>query len=153
MRDPIPFVARFPLHALRVLSLSALLLLVAAPRLAGQDYVGQIWSQLRQVETANPDYNPYNYLIGTLGESDTYSFTTDLDVGAGYIVSAVCDQDCSDVDLWIRDDAGKLIASDTAVDDRPIVVFTAPRNGKYAIQVRMHACAEEYCYFGFVILD
>jgi hypothetical protein len=57
---------------------------------------------------------------------------------AGENVYAVCDQDCSDLDLFLYDEMDTLVASDDQIDAAPIV--TAPYEGNFSIVVSMPVC-------------
>lgn len=74
------------------------------------------------------------------GQSVTYN---------GYLMTnetvyASCDDDCTDLDLYLYDaDSGDLVASDTLVDAAPVVV--APYEGNFVIEVVMASCSFEPC--------
>ncbi len=56
----------------------------------------------------------------------------------GEDIYASCDEDCSDLDLFLYTEIGVLVDSDDAVDPFPIV--TAPYDGTFSVQVTMPAC-------------
>jgi hypothetical protein len=75
------------------------------------------------------------------GESVTYE---------GYLlggedVFASCDDDCTDLDIFLYDAvSGDLVDEDILLDDFPIV--TAPYDGNFLIEVLMVTCSVEPCY-------
>ncbi len=56
----------------------------------------------------------------------------------GENVYADCDEDCSDLDLFLYSDADKLVDSDEALDAFP--VLTAPYEGTFSVVVAMPGC-------------
>ncbi|MBD1914552.1 MULTISPECIES: hypothetical protein [Cyanophyceae] len=74
------------------------------------------------------------------GETITYE---------GYLLAdeavfASCDDDCSDLDMFLYDaQSGELVASDTLVDAVPGVV--APYEGNFLIELVMASCSVEPC--------
>jgi hypothetical protein len=74
------------------------------------------------------------------GESVAY----DGYLAANESVFAACDDDCSDLDMFLYDaQTGELVASDTLVDAVPVVV--APYEGQFVIEVVMASCSLEPC--------
>ena len=76
--------------------------------------------------------------------------THDMTVAGGtqYVLFGACDNDCTDLDLLIYDADGDLVRRDVAADDRPVVVFSAAKSGKYKIKVVMAVCSDEPCRYG-----
>jgi hypothetical protein len=68
--------------------------------------------------------------------------TLDFEDGS-YVAAAVCDNDCSDVDLVVYDVAGNTLDEDLLVDDAPVVEFFGP--GRYQFEVRMVDCDTPTC--------
>lgn len=64
-----------------------------------------------------------------------------------YRAIAVCDHDCSDVDLMVTDDAGDVLGMDVLDDDVPIVDFNTP-GGRIGLSVKMILCETAVCYYG-----
>lgn len=58
---------------------------------------------------------------------------------AGENIYGTCDSDCYDLDLFLYDTAGNLVASDTLLDSYPIV--TAPYTGNFSVTVTMPNCS------------
>ncbi len=56
----------------------------------------------------------------------------------GENIYADCDQDCSDLDLFLYNEADKLVAADDQLDAFP--VLTAPYEGTFSVVVAMPAC-------------
>ena len=76
-------------------------------------------------------------------------FSLELEPGR-YAGVAVCDFDCSDVDLLVRAADGTTVSSDILEDDVPIVEFDILKGEvTYDFEVRMVTCATPSCGFGF----
>jgi hypothetical protein len=58
----------------------------------------------------------------------------------GENVYAVCDQDCSDLDLFLYDEKDALVAFDDQLEAASVV--TAPHEGTFSIVVSMPVCNE-----------
>jgi hypothetical protein len=61
---------------------------------------------------------------------------------------AFCDEDCSDIDLYLEDENGNEIDSNVSTDDVPIIECRPAWSGRFQIRVRMYECSVEPCYFG-----
>jgi hypothetical protein len=83
-----------------------------------------------------------------LDEREEYKFTWRYSSrGRQIVLAGVCDLDCSDLDLTVRDPRGRVVARDASVSDRPTVDFTVDRPGLYEVTVRMYSCDREPCFF------
>lgn len=82
--------------------------------------------------------------------SDEYSF--ELKSGREYFIAAVCDQDCSDLDLKLFDENDNVIAEDDLVDDAPIVRVTPRWSGKFRLSVTMYDCSNAPCFYGISVM-
>lgn len=113
-------------------------------------FAEQVFNQLVQVSelTADAGLSVRKVIIGRLDEGDSDTWTLNFD-GSGVVVG-VCDQDCSDVDLEVKE-GSKVIGSDDEADDEPVVRI--PRGGRYSIKVSMYRCSSEPCYFGFAVFE
>lgn len=87
----------------------------------------------------------------SMNEGQTEYFDLVLDGGYDYGIVAVCDTDCSDIDLYLHDPNGNEVASDTSTDDFPILDFTPYATGSFSIGVRMYSCSVEPCYYGVAV--
>jgi hypothetical protein len=68
--------------------------------------------------------------------------------GDVYFVGA-CDENCRDLDLVVRDSAGREIGRDVELDDTPILVVQGPA-AAYSVEVSMADCAGE-CHWGVAV--
>ncbi len=91
---------------------------------------------------------------GSAAEGSSNSHSLTLSAGEDYLIYAVCDQDCGDVDLFLYDPSGSLVASDTSVqahDDFPTAnadfEFEAPLSGTYRLEVKIYGCTTSTCYY------
>jgi hypothetical protein len=87
-----------------------------------------------------------------LGNRASDEYTFELKSGREYFIAAVCDQDCSDLDLKLHDENGKLIAEDDLVDDAPIVRVTPRWSGRFTLTVTMFDCSSAPCHYGISVL-
>lgn len=65
--------------------------------------------------------------------------------GGDYVIVGVCDQDCTDFDLVVRDTGGSEIGSDRLDDDFPTVSLNGLAAGSYQIQSEMPGCGSDPC--------
>lgn len=68
--------------------------------------------------------------------------------GVTYRLFAVCDNDCSDVDLELYDAEGTFVGRDVAVNDAPYVEITPAADGVVYARIWLAACEAEPCYVG-----
>lgn len=111
-----------------------------------------VWNQLNLVHdrTRAEDYFSLNYILGRMNQSANSSWTVMLEAGRDYKIVGVCDDDCSDLDMEVTQDA-TIIGTDILTDAVPIVTFRAATTGRYAIKVMMETCTSEPCYWGIAI--
>jgi len=87
-------------------------------------------------------------VYGSLNDDAEGSHDMTVSGGTEYVIFGACDNDCTDLDLLIYDADGGLVRRDVAADDRPVLVFTPRKSGKYKIKVVMAICADEPCRYG-----
>jgi hypothetical protein len=91
-------------------------------------------------------------VYGNLNNGGSSSHSMKVVGGNRYALFGACDNDCSDVDLKIFDTYGNLLMQDVAVDDTPMLFFTANGSGSYRVEVVMAACRRNPCYYGIQLL-
>lgn len=90
---------------------------------------------------------------GALDDDEEENIWVTLRRNRSYSILSVCDEDCSDIDLFLYDDDGDEIDSDTSIDEVPVVRETPNRTGEYRIRVRMYSCSTEPCYYAVGIYE
>lgn len=131
--------------------LSALLglTLVAAPRRAE--------SQSSYVERAlaaklerrlRADYALLGPISGLLREDAEVTDALPLKAERRYVIEGVCDGDCDDVDIVVRNAGGDVVASDRASDDEPVVEFVPGASGTYTVALILSSCSTSFCEVG-----
>jgi len=66
--------------------------------------------------------------------------------GQEFVVLAVCDDDCADIDLYLWNEEGDEVGAHTEVGKQPVIVTDQLEVG-YTIEVYMAECAVAPCYF------
>ncbi len=90
----------------------------------------------------------HNIGTGRINRGGNDIYTLNLIRNNRYAIIAVCDNDCSDIDLKVYDENNNLIAEDVAYDDYPLVNITPRWSGPFKVVVTVPGCRTEYCYFG-----
>jgi hypothetical protein len=85
--------------------------------------------------------------VGSLNTDQTITVPINLQAGTEYRLTGVCDQDCFDLDLVLRDPDGEEVASDILEDAIPILAHVADTTGEYQVEVIMIACGLEPCSY------
>lgn len=129
--------------------------LAAAPgvALAQDQWEQEVQDQLMAVALeVGGDWDlSHDIIQDRMDEGETEYFDLVLDAGYSYGIIAVCDSDCSDIDLYLHDPNGNEVASDTSTDDFPILDFTPYARGNFSIGVRMYSCSAEPCRYGVAV--
>ena len=143
------------------LAAAAAVALFFSPRhAAAQDFRGTITKQLEAAagRAATSGFRIDNgvidrqMVIGALPDDGSVYLELNLTGGNEYFIVAGCDQDCSDLDTRIYpQDSDDSIDEDIEDDDVPVLSFTAPKTGRYLLQVSMAECDESLCYFGYQV--
>jgi hypothetical protein len=126
-----------------------------APAARGQ-YTTQVEGYLARLAT-NARGQGYNRNVagpvyGSLNDDATSSHDLTVTAGNQYVIFGACDNDCTDVDLKIYDTNNNLQLQDVAVDDTPVLTFTANTSGKYRVVVAMATCNRNPCYYGVQLM-
>ena len=114
------------------------------------DYQGQADRYLQDAYDALLADDTYRFehsLYGDLNSSGDETFQIQMRSGRSYAVLGACDDDCTDMDLFLEDRNGKEIASDVETDSFPLMTITAPYSGTFDVRVRMYECTAEPCFF------
>lgn len=90
---------------------------------------------------------------GALDDDEEEDIWVTLRRNRSYSILSVCDEDCSDIDLFLYDDDGDQIDSDVSINEVPVVRETPNRTGEYRIRVRMYSCSTEPCYYAVGIYE
>ena len=141
-------------HTGRLLFRASILCLILPASSSAQDSresANQVWTQMQGVYAdigQDKKFDLHNYTISRMdgGGRDRWRF--ELSANREYVVTAACDRNCSDTDLYIKSPGGKIVAMDEGEDDRPTVLFIPEQSGRYTFEVRMDRCGEDPCYVG-----
>lgn len=87
--------------------------------------------------------------IGEAKEDDEIPLLVTMTQG-DYAVAAVCDNDCTDIDLEVSL-SDETVESDLRVNNRPLIQFHAPERASYKIETSMETCTKPPCRYGVAI--
>jgi hypothetical protein len=119
-------------------------------QVSAEEYQRQVMAQLANVQQA---LNGQGFQMvgqpttGALRTSAEQDIPVDLYVGYEYRIAAVCDNDCTDIDLTLFDGMGQVISQDNAVDAHPIVPVYVTGSGRFSVKVAMYTCTNQPCYY------
>ncbi|HEX5007170.1 MAG TPA: hypothetical protein VFV70_08665 [Hyphomonadaceae bacterium] len=88
---------------------------------------------------------------GNLRDNAVETVTLNLPGGAAYTVIAVCDADCTDVDLRLKDASGVKLSEDVAGDNYPQVTVrvTGAGNATITMEIVMATCNANPCGYRY----
>ncbi|HIK29466.1 MAG: hypothetical protein N3E45_11345 [Oscillatoriaceae bacterium SKW80] len=76
-----------------------------------------------------------------------------LNAGTEYTIVALCDEDCSYINLKITDMYGNEIAADMKDDNYPLITLTPTWTGKFQANAIIQNCSADFCYFGLGVFS
>jgi hypothetical protein len=122
----------------------AFLLMAAAPV---QDVLDQLTDKATEL-FGEKGLTPSGWVNnGTLAQGGSKTVTVTLKEGVSSIVG-MCDTDCGDLNLVIKDAKGNELDSDVEDDDFPILV--TDKGGTFNVTVSMVACKSSSCRYRLV---
>lgn len=126
-------------------------LMLSASQLNGQPEIERQIQLIKIVEAADGYEITHNLKIEALrnGASDNYHLN--LERGWSYRIYAVCDKDCSDLDLCLYDENGNEIGCDKKTDSLPVISASPRWSGRFRLWVKMYDCKINPCQFGVAI--
>ena len=137
-------------------ALLALLAIAALPAaLSGQQrWEQQVQSRLARAVQAVPTASrlPVVKRSGMLNTDEEAFFQTTLVEGVSYAIVAVCDDDCSRLQLTLLSRSGSEIAKERNSESLPTLHFTAPTTQVYGIRVVMEGCRWNPCWYAVAVV-
>jgi hypothetical protein len=117
---------------------------------------GEVDDQIMQVISAGYDQGFRQVVADERGamayNGGPATFRVHLQRGVEYRFAARCDGDCSDLDLVLKDAAGRELIADRDPDDTPGFTFRARATGDYVIQLELAECSARRSQVGAVVL-
>ena len=89
---------------------------------------------------------------GMLNTDEAASFQTTLAQGTSYTIVAVCDDDCSRLQLTLLSPSGSDIAKERNSESLPTLHFTAAATAVYGIRVVMEGCRWNPCWYAIAVV-
>jgi len=90
-------------------------------------------------------------LTGTLNADADESTMITLEAGTRYVITASCDDDCTDMDLQLYAADDTKLAEDVDTDPFPVLDVTPTATAQYRLRVMMLGCGASPCYYGVQI--
>ncbi|APB34035.1 hypothetical protein GlitD10_1710 [Gloeomargarita lithophora Alchichica-D10] len=135
-------------------SLLGLLLMVSGVGVAQAQpnpFLASVRQQLREAGRAAEQEGyrlSHDPFTGKLRPKEAEFITITLKANVSYLLVAVCDQDCRDMDLRLFDENRNLISEDMSPDAVPVVSVTPKRTATFRVQAIMSRCAARDCLYG-----
>lgn len=89
---------------------------------------------------------------GTLNSDEEARFQTTLARGTSYAILAVCDDDCSRLQLTLLTPHGSEIAKERNAESLPVLEFTSDTTTPYEIRVVMEGCRWNPCRYAIAVV-
>jgi len=137
---------------IRSLSVALAILSILAPTraLAQNEYEQQVLEILSEVSGFALEQG-YSHagdkIVSSLRASDSEDHFIEFVDGRDYVMVAVCDVDCSDIDLHLYSQSGSQVGEDTETDDVPVIELQNVNGGRYRLEVSMYTCSNEPCFY------
>ncbi|HEX8395145.1 MAG TPA: hypothetical protein VF665_22550, partial [Longimicrobium sp.] len=64
----------------------------------------------------------------TIANGASTELRMQVEAGKGYVIMGVCDESCSDLDLFVLTAAGATVGQDVEEDDAPLVTYAPTAN-------------------------
>src|SRR3989441_12530996 len=140
--------------SMKALILLLAIALLATPAIAQQRWERQVDERVQRAAAAVATSSPPAVVkrSGMLNTDETASFKTTLIQGTSYAIVAVCDDDCSRLQLTLLSPSGSDIAKERNSESLPTLHFTAGTTAVYGIRVVMEGCRWNPCWYAIAVV-
>ena len=136
--------------------LAALLVIAATPSVAigQQRWERQVQERVQRAIAAvgSSSRLPVVQRSGVLDTDEGASFQMTLIQGTTYAIVAVCDDDCSRLQLTLLTPSGSEIAKERNSESLPTLHFTPATTMSYGIRVVMEGCRWNPCWYAVAVV-
>jgi hypothetical protein len=121
--------------------------------LGQQRWEQQVQGRLaRAVDVLQTSRLPVVKRSGMLNSDEEASFQTPLVEHTSYVIVAVCDDDCSRLQLTLLSPSGSDVAKERNSESLPTLRFTAATTAVYGIRVVMEGCRWNPCWYAIAVV-
>ncbi len=112
----------------------------------------QLW--MYRVDLGLKDLS-HNGVTGSLDAGERETVMAELEGGSHYTLLAVCDNDCTDVDLRVKTRSGTTLDEDLELDDFPLCEISVAGEGTmmFEVEVIMVDCDVEPCRYAVAVFE
>jgi hypothetical protein len=112
----------------------------------------QLW--MYRVDLGLTDLS-HNIVTGSLDAGERETVMAELEGGSHYTLLAVCDNDCTDVDLRVKTRSGTTLDEDLELDDFPLCEISVAGEGTmmFEVEVIMVDCDVEPCRYAVAVFE
>lgn len=130
------------------------IVLLATPACGQQRWERQVQERVqRAVDVlATSSRSPVVKRSGVLNTDEAASYHTTLEQGTSYAIVAVCDDDCSRLQLTVLTPSGSEIAKERNSESLPTLHFTPATTMSYGIRVVMEGCRWNPCWYAVAVV-
>jgi len=139
---------------MRVVIVLLAIAVVATPAIAQQRWERQVQERAQRAIDAVAT-SPRLTVVkrsGMLNTDEAASFQTMLLQGTSYAILAVCDDDCSRLQLTLLSPSGSDVAKERNSESLPTLHFTAQATAVYGIRVVMEGCRWNPCWYAIAVV-
>lgn len=135
---------------------TAVLAIAALPAalLGQQRWEQQVQDRLARAVAALPATPtlPVVKRFGMLNTDEGASFQAPLTEHVSYAIIAVCDDDCSRLQLTLLSSSGSDVAKERNGESLPTLHFTPEMTARYGIRVIMEGCRWNPCWYAIAVV-
>ena len=130
------------------------ILLISAVPLEAQRWERQVLDRLERAIAAIGTSRRADVVSrsGTLNEEESALMEAPAVQGIRYALVAVCDDDCSRLQLTLINENGSDVATDRRSGSLPTLRFTPDRDMTYRVRVVMDGCRWNPCWYGVALV-
>ncbi len=137
--------------AIRIL---CVLTVLATPAMAQQRWQRQVDERVQRLVQAVPRSSraPVVQRLGQLNTDEAGSFQITLGQGMPYTILAVCDDDCTRLQLTLLTSSGSEVAKERDSESFPTLHVTPQSTMTYRIRVVMEGCRWNPCWYAVAVV-
>ena len=99
-----------------------------------------------------PEFGQWGVLIGWFSQDERKETTFRVQAGEHYRIAGAGDGTVTDLDICVYDEDGREVQCDEAIDNIPLIMFTAASSGAYRAVLRAYELDAFTAYAGMTLL-